>query len=118
MRDVAAAARAAMRMGVAMAGRSMSAFERASLELGRRTHSVVTPDELERWTGRPAHVLSMVTYLFHEGGKVEPPSRVVVYCEPERCEGVMRSMTKLLESRGWTAGIEVGRVAEGDARWQ
>lgn len=99
-------------------GVEMSAFERASLELGRRTHSVVTPDELERWTGRKAHVLSMVTYQFRDGGRVEPPTRMVVYCEPERVDGITRTMSKLLESRGWTAGVEVGRVAEGDARWR
>lgn len=99
-------------------GVEMSAFERASLELGRRTHSVVTPDELERWTGRKAHVLSMVTYQFSEGGRVDPPTRMVVYCEPEREDGITRSMSKLLESRGWSAGVEVGRVTEGDARWR
>lgn len=96
----------------------MSAFERASLELGRRTHSVVTPEELERWTGRPAHVLSVVTYQFSEGGRVDPPTRMVVYCEPERVDGITRSVSKLLESRGWSAGVEVGRVTEGDARWR
>ena len=99
-------------------GVEMSAFERASLELGRRTHSVVTPDELERWTGRKAHVLSMVTYQFSEGGRVDPPTRMVVYCEPEREDGITRSMSKLLESRGWSAGVEVGRVTEGDAPWR
>lgn len=99
-------------------GVEMSAFERASLELGRRTHSVVTPDELELWTGRKAHVLSMVTYQFREGGRVEPPTRMVVYCEPERVDGITRSMSKLLESRGWTARVEVGKVVGGDAPWR
>lgn len=97
---------------------SMSAFERASLELGRRTHSVVTPEELERWTGRPAHVLSRVTYVFQEGGRVDPPTRMVLDCEPERVDGITMSISKLLESRGWTAGVEVGRVTEGDALWR
>lgn len=97
---------------------SMSAFERASLELGRSTHSVVTPEELERWTGRRSRVLSRATYEFHEGGRAEPPAAMVVYCEPERVDGITRSMSKLLESRGWTARVEVGKVVGGDAPWR
>ena len=96
----------------------MPAFVRDSYRLGRRTRSVVTPEELERWTGRPAHVLSRVTYVFQEGGRVDPPTRMVLDCEPERVDGITRSISKLLESRGWTAGVEVGRVTEGDARWR
>ena len=82
----------------------------ASRELARRTGTLVGPAELAEQMGTgPVRELARVTYVLEEGGRVPPPARVEVACEPDRLEGVMRSVDKLLESRGWRARRLVGR---------
>lgn len=86
----------------------MPAFVRDSYRLGRRTHSVMTPEELAAWTGAgaaPARRLVRITYELGEGGRVPPPVRLVAVCAPEDEDGVARTMSRLLESRGWTARV-------------
>lgn len=93
----------------------MPAFVRDSYRLGRRTRSVVTPEELAAWTGVPRHQLVRLTYRLDQGGLVPPPVRLVAVCEPEDVDGVARTMSKLLESRGWTARSERELVDGGEA---
>ncbi len=94
----------------------MPAFVRDSYRVGRMTHSVVTPGELAEWTGVPRHQLVRLTYRLDQGGLVPPPVRLVAVCEPEDADGVARTMSRLLESRGWTARAERELVDGGEAR--
>lgn len=93
----------------------MPDFVRDSYRLGRRTHSVMTPEELAAWTGVPRRQLVRLTYRLDQGGLVPPPVRLVAVCEPEDADGVARTMSRLLGSRGWTARVERELVDGGEA---
>lgn len=99
-----------------MGDAGMSAFVRDSYRLGRLTRSVVTPGELAEWTGEPHRELVRLTYEMHDGGRVPPPVRLVAVCRPEDEDGVARTMSRLLESRGWTARLDREAVDGGAAR--
>lgn len=93
----------------------MPAFVRDSYRVGRLTHSVVTPEELAAWTGAPRVELVRLTYRLNPGGLVPPPVSLVATCGHAEEEGVARTMSRLLESRGWTARVERELVDGGEA---
>lgn len=94
----------------------MPAFVRDSYRLGRHHRAGAAPEELAAWTGEPRHQLVRLTYRVNPGGLVPPPVRLVAVCEPEDADGVARTMSRLLESRGWTARVERELVDGGEAR--
>ncbi|MCI7439167.1 MAG: hypothetical protein MSA61_08115 [Coriobacteriaceae bacterium] len=98
-----------------MGEEDMPPFVRESYRIGRLTHSVVTPGELADWTGRERRQLVRLTYRLGPGGLVPPPVSLVAVCEPEDADGVARTMSKLLESRGWTARVGREAVDGGEA---
>lgn len=94
----------------------MPAFLRESYRVGRMTHSVVTPGELAAWTGAPRVELVRLTYTLAPGGLVPPPVSLVATCGHAEEGGVARAMSRLLESRGWTARSYRELVDGGEAR--
>ena len=79
-----------------------------SRALGRRTGTVVTAEEVAAMNGQGLRYERRVLldYDLCEGGRVPPPERIEVMCRPEDAEGVARTMSRLLESRGWSARVE------------
>lgn len=78
-----------------------------SWELGRRTGSVMTPEEVAAMggTGVRYERRVLLDYDFQDGGRVPPPDRIEVMCGPDEAEGMARTMSRLLESRGWSARV-------------
>lgn len=93
----------------------MPAFVRDSYRVGRMTHSVVTPGELAEWTGSPRVELVRLTYTLGPGGLVPPPVSLAATCGRAEEDGVARTMSRLLESRGWTARVVRELVDGGEA---
>ena len=92
----------------------MADVEAQSRELGRRTGSLVTPAELAELQCREVRLVDreVVSYAFESQGRVPPPVRLTVTCSPDATDGVMRTMSKVLESRGWAARVERRQVRE------
>lgn len=78
-----------------------------SWELGRRTGSVMTPEEIAAMTGTGVcyEPRVFIDYDFQDGGRVPPPDRIEVMCAPGEVDGIARTMSRLLESRGWSARV-------------
>ena len=80
-----------------------------SRETARRLGTLVTEGEYAAMRGERTVEVAVVTYRFRPGGRILPPVDVVVRCRPAALEGVTRSMSKLIESRGWSAEQRVSR---------
>lgn len=78
-----------------------------SRELGRRTGTVMTAEEVAAMSGSGLRYERrvLIDYELWEGGRVPPPDRIEVMCRPEDADGIARTMGRLLESRGWTARV-------------
>lgn len=81
----------------------------AARERARATGTLLTPGEVADRLGEPTAEVAVVTYRFSAGGRILPPVDLVVRCRPAALDGVYRSMSKLIESRGWSAEARVSR---------
>lgn len=73
------------------------------------TRSQMTQAEVDAFLAREAPELEVVLkYTISEDGteRCEPPLTITVTCRPEREDGIRRTVSKLLESRGWAARLE------------
>lgn len=82
------------------------------VERARERGSVMTPGEIAAMRGATTREVAVVRYALVEGGRVPPPISLTVRCDPGRLDGVMRSVSRLLESRGWQAEVTVRTVEE------
>lgn len=108
-RGVPSAVEAAERARELMSGSGAASRPVVDREAARRTGTLVTPGQLAELAGERTVEVAVISYEFATGGRIPPPVDVVVRCRPDALEGVRRSMSKLIESRGWSAEARVSR---------
>lgn len=93
---------------------AQSAFDRfmaTSTEVGRKTGTLMTPEEVAEALGKRCEKRLKVTYSFLPGGRCEPPDQLTFTAAPEVYAGVSRALAKMFEHFGWHGPVSVEQSA-------